>query len=50
MNILLKKFSSACLIFGIIATVIFPKVSYAHEFVKELHMHFHLGQTEAGPD
>jgi apocytochrome f len=30
MNILLKKFRSACLIFGIIATVIFPKVSYAY--------------------
>jgi len=30
MNILLKKFRSACLIFGIIATIIFPKVSYAY--------------------
>jgi apocytochrome f len=30
MNILLKKFRSACLIFGIVATVIFPKVSYAY--------------------
>ena len=30
MNILLKKFRSAFLIFGIIATIVFPKVSYAY--------------------
>ena len=30
MNNLLKKFRSAFLIFGIIATIIFPKVSYAY--------------------
>merc|ERR1711972_1216001 len=30
MNNLLKKFRSAFLIFGIIATILFPKVSYAY--------------------
>ena len=30
MDILLKKFRSSCLILGIIATIIFPKVSYAY--------------------
>ena len=30
MNILLKKFRSAFLLLGIIATIIFPKVSYAY--------------------